>query len=170
MKKYFIFSFIMISAQFVSSQSKPLPKKTDGACCAFSVYNSAASQITIEAGKENVIIFDAEYFDDANAWNNIKYKAPVSGTYLFDFTLTFLATNQSADIQLIKVTLQAGERQTDKLVNVPGNYRANISAGMQGIFKLKAGEEVMVNATSLSSSLTAVTSANGSVFSGVKLY
>lgn len=166
MKKLILAVFVLSLAALSSGQIK----RPAGACCAFSVYNSDAASVKIDALKEVSIVFDQEYFDDGNAWNKTSFKAPSEGTYLFDFTLLFKATNNSAAVHSIRVTLEAGKRRTNKLVNVTANYNGSVSAGMQGIYKLRAGEIVMVKAICLDDSLTAFTVAGESVFSGVKLY
>ena len=159
-----------LSAQIRLNKPSTTVNNSTGACCGFRALNSADLPMSLGATKENTIVFDKEVFDDANAFDGVKYKAPSDGVYQFHVNVGIKAKNTSSEINQLMLKIRTSNSQSNtQLINIPGNFDNIISSQVTAIFKLTAGEEVSVVVVGLGSA-SAVTSGNLNYFSGVKLY
>lgn len=139
-------------------------------CCAFSTYNSEALSLDIQAGKNTVIFFDKEIFDDANAFEYSKYIAPADGVYQFNVTIGLRIYKASANATQLLCSISSNASQSNsKLFNLPANFDKKYIDNLSAIFKLSKGEEVSVNLFNMGGA-EIYTDGNFSKFSGVKLY
>lgn len=134
---------------------------------AFRVSNSSELPIVAQS-KESIIVFDKEYFDDANAFNSTSYKVPADGIYQFTMQLGLKAKNNSSNISQVMLQIKTNSQSATQLINIPAVYDNVITAQANALFKLKAGEEVSVVMINLGPA-TAVTTGNLNIFSGIKL-
>jgi hypothetical protein len=143
---------------------------SSSSCCGFSATNTPAIPMAAKFGKENVIAFDKENFDDGNAYDGAFYTAPSDGVYQFNITITLKAKNTSTGTEQIMLILKAGSMQTSQIINVAGGYDNVITDAVTGVYKLTTGEKASVVLIGLGGNTTAATTGNSSIFSGVKLY
>jgi hypothetical protein len=175
MKQVLLFVLLFIINQALSAQGllRPVkvnaPAATGGACCGFRAYNSAELPMAVSFAKENTLVFDKEWFDDANACNGAAYKAPADGVYQFIVQLGLKAKNTGSDISQVLLKIKTAQQNSSKLINIPPGYDNVISGETSVVFRLKAGEEVSVTVTGMGGAQVATTG-NLSYFSGVKLY
>ena len=165
------FLFALSSSAQIIKAIRPTATLASAACCGFSAYNSTEIPMGAIFGKENVIVFDKERFDDANAFQGVYYKAPSDGVYQFNLTVGLSIQNTAANVSQILCTIKTSASQSAiKMINVPANYNKTNVDNFSAIFKLKADEQVSVTLISLGGETKGTTFGNNSVFSGVKLY
>jgi C1q domain len=175
MKSFFLilltFLFVVSSPAQIIKAIRPAVAAPSTACCGFTAYNSTEIPMGATFGKENVIVFDKERFDDANAFQGVYYKAPSNGVYQFNLTIGLSIQNTAANTSQILCTIKTSATQSaNKIINVPANYSKTNVDNFSAIFKLKADEEVSVTLISLGAETKGTTFGNSTVFSGVKLY
>lgn len=164
------FLFALSSSAQIIKAIRPVATSPSAACCGFSATNTTALPMAAKFGKENIIAFDQENFDDGNAYDGAFYTAPSDGVYQFNIVIALKAKNTSTSIEQIMLVLKAGNAQTSQLINITGGYDNAITGTATGIFKLKTGEKASVVLIGLGSNTTVVTMGSSSIFSGIKLY
>jgi hypothetical protein len=129
----------------------------------FSAY--ANTSTTIAASTATKITFDAESYDDANAFASNGYTAPVAGVYHFDAGVRFPAAASDAQYMWISFYVNGGLVKDVATQTSTAQYGANISADL----KLAAGDIVTVYVYSTPATSTSTGSFN-CWFNGHKIY
>ena len=175
MKKIILSLAFLLFVGFSFAQIRIIKPITSSAtsgtsCCGFSSYNSEALSLDIQAGKNTVIYFDKEIFDDANAFEQSKYIAPSDGVYQFNVTIGLRIYKASTNATQLLCNISSNAAQSNAtLFNLPANFDKKYIGNLSAIFKLKKGEEVVVNLFNMGNA-EIYTDGNFSKFSGVKLY
>ncbi len=175
MKKVVLSSAFLLFVGFGLAQVrilKPIASSSSStsSCCGFSCYNSEALPLDIQAGKNTVIYFDKEIFDDANAFDQSKYIAPSDGVYQFNVTIGLRIYKASTNATQLLCSISSNASQSNTtLFNFPANFDKKYIGNLSALFKLKKGEEVSVNLFNMGNA-EIYTDGNFSKFSGVKLY
>ncbi len=125
----------------------------------FSAYLSTSPTV----GNGNRIVFDAEVFDDANAFANGVFTAPLNGVYQFNYNVHRIGPG-GFDVQI---------RQNGNLVHWSAGSQAVSgvpTAVGTALIKLNAGDQVDLAINSSSGPIIVVGTSYFSRISGFKVY